>query len=76
MVPISLRIRLRISNITSRSNKALLDLGLASMTPQQERTMDALLKGFCSELESLANLAPSPSGKQIIPLGVPYSDFP
>ncbi|ORY10782.1 hypothetical protein BCR34DRAFT_485124 [Clohesyomyces aquaticus] len=58
MLPSTLKIRLQISDIIGRANKALLNIGLASMTPQQERTMDALLKGFCSELENLNNVSP------------------
>ena len=58
-LPISLRIQIQISNIISRAHKTLLDLGLLSMTPQQERTMDALLKGFSTEFDSLENLASS-----------------
>jgi hypothetical protein len=46
----------------SRASKAFLDLGLASMTLQQERTMDALLKGFSGELETLSKLAPTLTG--------------
>ncbi|OCK75277.1 hypothetical protein K432DRAFT_386307 [Lepidopterella palustris CBS 459.81] len=58
-LPVALRIQIQISNIITRAHKTLLDLGLLSMTPQQERTMDALLKGFNTELDSLENLAPS-----------------
>lgn len=58
-LPVTLRIQIQISNIITRTNKTLLDLGLLSMTPQQERTMDALLKGFNTELDSLENLASS-----------------
>ena len=58
-LPMTLRIQMQISNIIARAHQTLLDLGLLSMTPQQERTMDALLKGFNTELESLENLATS-----------------
>ena len=58
-LPVTLRIQIQISNIISRAHKTLLDLGLLSMTPQQERTMDALLKGFNTELDGLENLASS-----------------
>ena len=58
-LPVTLRIQIQISNIITRAHKTLLDLGLVSMTPQQERTMDALLKGFSTELDSLESLAPS-----------------
>ncbi|KAF2030721.1 hypothetical protein EK21DRAFT_64788 [Setomelanomma holmii] len=58
-LPTSLQLRLDLSNIMSRANKALLDLGLASMTVQQERTMDALTKGFRSEVETLKKATPS-----------------
>lgn len=44
---------MEISIIITRAHKSLLDLGLTSMTPQQERTMDALLKGFNAELDNL-----------------------
>ncbi|RDW74907.1 hypothetical protein BP6252_06049 [Coleophoma cylindrospora] len=56
-LPVALRVQIQISNIISRAQKTLLDLGLLSMTPQQERTMDALLKGFTMELDSLENIA-------------------
>jgi hypothetical protein len=49
---VTLRIQIQISNIISRAYKTLLDLGLLSMTLQQERTMDALSKGFNTELEA------------------------
>lgn len=58
-LPVTLRIQIQISNIINRAHKTLLDLGLLSMTPQQERTMDALLKGFNTELDGLENLASS-----------------
>ncbi|KAK9320890.1 hypothetical protein V1517DRAFT_194027 [Lipomyces orientalis] len=58
-LPVTLRIQIQISNVITRAHKALLDLGLLSMTPQQERTMDALLDGFNTELDSLENLASS-----------------
>jgi transcriptional regulatory protein LEU3 len=58
-LPVTLRIQIQISNIISRAHKTLLDLGLLSMTPQQERTMDALLKRFNTELDGLENLASS-----------------
>ena len=58
-LPLTLRIQLQASNIVTRAHKTLLDLGLLSMTPQQERTMDALLKGLNLELDSLENLTPS-----------------
>ena len=61
-LPVTLRIQIQISNIISRAHKTLLDLGLFSMTPQQERTMDALLKGFSTELDSPENLASSSRG--------------
>lgn len=48
----------------ARANKALLDLGLASMTLQQERTMDALTKGFRNEVESLSKAMPSLSSME------------
>jgi hypothetical protein len=49
---VTLRIQIQISNIISRAHKTLLDLGLLSMTLQQERTMDAFSKGFNTELEA------------------------
>ncbi|KAF2494481.1 hypothetical protein BU16DRAFT_487600 [Lophium mytilinum] len=58
-LPATLRIQIQISNVITRAHKALLELGLLSMTPQQERTMDALLKGFNAELDSLENLSQS-----------------
>ncbi|KAF2471500.1 uncharacterized protein BDR25DRAFT_20355 [Lindgomyces ingoldianus] len=58
-LPVTLQIQIQISNIVTRAHKTLLDLGLLSMTTQQERTMDALLKGFITELDSLENLASS-----------------
>ncbi|KAI9706882.1 MAG: hypothetical protein M1820_004661 [Bogoriella megaspora] len=58
-LPATLRIQTQISNIITRAHKRLLDLGLFSMTTQQERTMDALLQGFNTELDSLENLASS-----------------
>ncbi|KAK9233921.1 hypothetical protein V1525DRAFT_391961 [Lipomyces kononenkoae] len=72
-LPVTLRIQIQISNIISRAHKTLLDLGLLSMTPQQERTMDALLKGFNTELDSLENLA-SLSTDQVQDV-IPYADF-
>jgi hypothetical protein len=48
----------------ARANKALLDLGLASMNLQQERTMDALTKGFRNEVKSLSKATPSLSGME------------
>ncbi|KAF4630772.1 hypothetical protein G7Y89_g7363 [Cudoniella acicularis] len=72
-LPVTLRIQIQISNIISRAHKTLLDLGLLSMTPQQERTMDALLKGFNTELDSLENLASS-SRDQVQDV-IPYADF-
>lgn len=58
-LPLTLRIQFQISNIITRAHKSLLDLGLLSMTTQQERTMDGLLKGFSTELDSLENLVSS-----------------
>jgi transcriptional regulatory protein LEU3 len=55
-LPVTLRVQIQIGDIITRAHKSLLDLGLLSMTPQQERTMDALLKGFNSELDILENL--------------------
>ncbi|KAK9259621.1 hypothetical protein V1519DRAFT_250325 [Lipomyces tetrasporus] len=72
-LPVTLRIQIQISNIITRAHKTLLDLGLLSMTPQQERTMDALLKGFNTELDSLENLASS-STDQVQDV-IPYADF-
>ncbi|KAK9489927.1 hypothetical protein V1508DRAFT_400375 [Lipomyces doorenjongii] len=71
-LPVTLRIQIQISNIITRAHKTLLDLGLLSMTPQQERTMDALLKGFNTELDSLENLASS-SRDQVQDV-LPYPD--
>jgi transcriptional regulatory protein LEU3 len=72
-LPVTLRIQIQISNIIARAHKTLLDLGLLSMTPQQERTMDALLKGFNTELDSLENLASS-SRDQVQDV-IPYANF-
>jgi transcriptional regulatory protein LEU3 len=72
-LPVTLRIQIRISNIITRAHKTLLDLGLLSMTPQQERTMDALLKGFNTELDSLENLASS--SRDQVQEAIPYADF-
>jgi transcriptional regulatory protein LEU3 len=72
-LPVTLRIQIRISNIISRAGKTLLDLGILSMTPQQERTMDALLKGFNTGLDNLENLASS--GRDQIQDMIPYADF-
>jgi transcriptional regulatory protein LEU3 len=52
-LPATLRIQFQISNIIIRAYKTFLDLGLLSMTPQQERTMDAFLKGFNAELDQI-----------------------
>lgn len=52
-LPSSLRTQLQISKIITRVHKALLDLGLLSMTAQQERAMDALLKSSSAEFDAL-----------------------
>jgi transcriptional regulatory protein LEU3 len=72
-LPMTLRIQIQINNIISRAHKTLLDLGLLSMTPQQERTIDALLKGFNTELDSLENLASS--SKDQVQDVISYTDF-
>jgi transcriptional regulatory protein LEU3 len=72
-LPVTLRIQIQISNIISRTHKTLLDLGLLSMTPQQERTMDALLKGFNTELDGLESLASS--SRDQVQDDIPYADF-
>ncbi|KAF2704755.1 hypothetical protein K504DRAFT_415923 [Pleomassaria siparia CBS 279.74] len=59
MLPTTIRVQFQISDIITRAQKALLGLGLHSMTPQQERAMDALLKGFGIELDRLDDLASS-----------------
>lgn len=72
-LPLTLRIQIQISNIITRAYRTLLDLGLLLMTPQQERTMDALLTGFNIELDSLENLASS--GRNQAQDVIPYADF-
>lgn len=72
-LPVTIRIQIQISNIVIRAHKALLDLGLLSMTPQQERTMDALLKGFNTELDSLENI--SSSSKDQAQDSILHADF-
>jgi transcriptional regulatory protein LEU3 len=52
-LPETLKTQMKASIIITRAHKSLLDLGLISMTAQQERTMDALLKGFNTELDNL-----------------------
>lgn len=58
-LPATLRIQTQISNIISRAHKAFLGLGLLSMTPDQESTMNNLLNEFDAELSSLEHLASS-----------------
>ncbi|KAK3080568.1 hypothetical protein LTS18_000178, partial [Coniosporium uncinatum] len=49
-LPPSLRVQLRLNGIIERAHKALLEVGLLTMTLQQERTMDSLLRVFESEI--------------------------
>ncbi|KAI9824846.1 MAG: hypothetical protein M1819_000798 [Sarea resinae] len=72
-LPVTLRIQIESSNIISRAHRTLLDMGLLSMTPQQERTMDALLKGFNADLDSLDDLVSS-SRDQVQHM-ISYADF-
>ncbi|KAH7065786.1 hypothetical protein BKA63DRAFT_571934 [Paraphoma chrysanthemicola] len=58
-LPMGLRTRLHLAVIMARANKAFLGLGLATMTLQQERTMDALGNGFRSEVDSLSKTIPA-----------------
>jgi len=58
-LPVTLRIQCQISSIITRAHKTLTDLGLLSMTKQQERIMDALLRGFNIELNALEDLVTS-----------------
>lgn len=44
---------MHIASTTARAQKAFLDIGLVSMSVQQERTMDSLLKIFDGELKGL-----------------------
>jgi len=49
-LPASLRLQFRLNSIIERAHKALLEVGLLTMTSQQERTMDSLLRVFESEI--------------------------
>ena len=44
---------MHIVSISARAQKAFIEIGLVSMSLQQERTMDSLLKIFDAELKSL-----------------------
>lgn len=56
-LPVALGVQIQISKVISRAYKALSDFGLIAMTPQKERTVDVLLKGFNTKLDSLEDLS-------------------
>lgn len=58
-LPATINLQLQISNMMSRVQQALLDLGLLVMDAQQERTMEALLKSFQTELDGIGKDASS-----------------
>lgn len=72
-LPVTLNLQFQISNIISRAHRILLDFGLILMTPQKERTLDVLLKGFNKELDGLEN--PSLSGTRKTDNRIPLADF-
>jgi transcriptional regulatory protein LEU3 len=59
-LPPTFQLQIRISSIISSSQKAFLELGLFTMTLQQERTMDSLIKVFDTELSKLELKVSSP----------------
>ncbi|KAF1991731.1 hypothetical protein K402DRAFT_400426 [Aulographum hederae CBS 113979] len=58
-LPTTVRLQLQLHNINARLQKALLEIGLLSMSPQQERSMDSLLRIFESEIQEAESLAQS-----------------
>lgn len=54
-LPTTLKVQMQIASISARAQKAFVEIGLVSMSSQQERTMDSLLKIFHGELKGLEN---------------------
>jgi transcriptional regulatory protein LEU3 len=63
-LPESIKLQLQLTDLINRANKTFLELGLLSMTKQQERTLDSLLRMFNNQLDGIR--IEEPSGKQLV----------
>lgn len=53
----SLKLQLDVQNIVSRACKAFLEIGLQTMSDDQERAMSVLLKVFVAQIQDLEYMA-------------------
>lgn len=58
-LPATLQLQLQLATILARAHKTFVELGLLTMTLQQERALDSVLRMLSSQIDSIESKAAS-----------------
>jgi hypothetical protein len=70
-LPATLQLQFRVANTLARAHKTFVDLNMLTMTLQQERTLDSVLKMLNNQIDSIE--AKAVSGQYLSLKSIPFT---